>query len=288
MKLSSRQRRQWNDKGYLVLTTFFSPEEIGAVNRVVDARIADPSSFGNATVDAISGQYSGQRFRGSEAPPEVFEGPVKINDLFLDEPAVRNIALSERLTQVLAQLLDGPPMVCNSLNFLWGSQQPDHFDTWYMPPPLPPPRPPGLLARLIGRKPDEPRQDKLAVSSVCLEDVHPDAGPLVYYPGSHKISPYRFSHGGIHAREEEMPACRAYVEEQIRKAGIVKEEFRGKSGDVFIWHGQLLHGGTPIRNPALTRKTLVTHYWRALDVPPEKAVRVHDTGYYEKRGHQQA
>ena len=137
-------------------------------------------------------------------------------------------------------------MVCNSLNFLWGSQQPDHFDTWYMPPPV---------------------ANKLVVSSICLEDVRPDAGPLVYYPGTHKIEPYRFSRGGIHAVSEEMPACRAYVEEQVRKIQTERREFLGKAGDVFLWHGQLLHGGTGIRNLNYTRKTLLTHYWRARTTP---------------------
>ncbi len=282
-RLTGEQKRHWKQKGYLILSSFFTRAEVEAVNSVVDHRIASPASFGNATVDVIHGAYGGKRFRASEAPHEVFGGPIKINDLFLDEPEVRNLALNERLTRVLAQLLDGAPLVCNSLNFIWGSQQPDHFDTWYMPPPRPAR---GRLARLMLFLQPEQRQDRLAVSSICLEDVNPDAGPLVYYPGSHKLPPYRFSHGGIHAVNEEMKACRAYVEKEIKEAGITKEEFRGKAGDVFLWHGQLLHGGTPIRNPALTRKTLVTHYWRAQDLPRDRAVSVHETGFYEKREHQ--
>ncbi len=83
-----------------------------------------------------------------------------------------------------------------------------------------------------------------------------------------------------------MPACRAYLEEQLRRANIQKREFLGKTGDVFLWHGQLLHGGTPIKTPDRTRKTLVTHYWRAQDVEPSRAIKVHETGYYERRDHQ--
>lgn len=250
------------------------------MNALVDRLLASPSSFGNAMVNVLHGRYVGQRFRISEAPPEIFKGPIKIKDLFLDEPVVRDLALNKRLTQVLAQLLEGSPLVCNSLNFVWGSQQPDHFDTWYMPPP----RKPNPF--LPFRRPPEPRQDRLAVSSICLEDAHPDAGPLTYYPGSHRLPPYRFSHGGIHAVNEEMPACLAYVEKQIKDAEITKEQFLGKARDVFIWHGQLLHGGAQIKDSARTRKTLVTHYWRVQDVPPDRVVRVHDTGFYEKRAHQ--
>ncbi|MFM7170537.1 MAG: hypothetical protein ACKOYH_06760 [Cyanobium sp.] len=36
--------------------------------------------------------------------------------------------------------------------------------------------------------------------------------------------------------------------------------FLPKRGDVLIWHGALIHGGTPMANPALTRRSLVCHY----------------------------
>ena len=261
------QKQFWNENGFLVLSGFFSAAAVRAVNKVVDRIIANPDSLGNATVDVLHGEHTGKRFRGRSAPKEAFQGPIKINDLFLQEPEVRNLALNERLTRVLSELLDGAPMVCNSLNFLWGSQQPDHFDSWYMPPPV---------------------ENKMVVSSICLEDVHPEAGPLVYYPGTHKIPPYRFSHGGIHAVESEMDACRAYLQEQLQRTGAERRAFLGKAGDVFLWHGQLLHGGTPINNLGRTRKTLVTHYWRAEDVEQERAIKVHRSGYYLKREHQAA
>jgi len=37
---------------------------------------------------------------------------------------------------------------------------------------------------------------------------------------------------------------------------------------VFIWSCQIAHGGTPIADPKSTRRSLVTHYWRADDMPP--------------------
>lgn len=247
--------------------------------------MANPSSFGQATVDALHGEHTGKRFRAVEAPREVFNGPIKINDLFLDEPEVRNLALSERLTKILSGLLDGAPLVCNSLNFIWGSQQPDHVDSWFMPAPVRNAR----ERHWWQPKPPEPLDfnNRLAVSSICLEDVHPGAGPLVYYPGSHKIPPFRFPNGGFAALQDGTEQCSNYVHEQIAKAGLRREEFLGKAGDVFLWHGQLVHGGSVIGEPSRTRKTLVTHYWRAADVDPSRAVKVHETGFHEKRGHQE-
>jgi hypothetical protein len=51
---------------------------------------------------------------------------------------------------------------------------------------------------------------------------------------------------------------------------LKETEFRGKSGDVFLWHAQLLHGGRPIRDMAKTRSSLVVHYWRAGDLPADQ------------------
>jgi ectoine hydroxylase-related dioxygenase (phytanoyl-CoA dioxygenase family) len=265
--LTTEELSGWRDRGYLVLSSFFAPREVEAVNALIDRRMANPSSFGKATVDVLHGALVGQRLRAVEAPAEAFRGPIKINDLFIDEPEVRDLALNRKLTQILSELLDGAPIICNSLNFLWGSQQPDHFDTWYMPPPV---------------------QNKLAVTSICLEDVSPHAGPLAYYPGTHRIPPYRFSHGGIHAIESEMPAGRAYIAEQMAAMKSERKEFIGRQGDVFLWHGQLLHGGSRITEMRQTRKTLVTHYWRAQDVEPHFAFQVHESGYYYRRGHSSA
>jgi ectoine hydroxylase-related dioxygenase (phytanoyl-CoA dioxygenase family) len=185
-----------------------------------------------------------------DAPVEAFNTrPVKFNDLFLETDIVRRCNMHPRLVPILDALLDGPPVVCNSLNFIRGSEQTDHIDSWFMPPPV---------------------LHKMVVTSVCLEDVHPDAGPLVYYPSSHKIPPYRFSDGRLNAIDAEMPKCFEYVRGEVEKRGLKPATFLGRKGDVFIWASQLLHGGSPINDPKRTRKSLVTHYWRASDMPRHK------------------
>jgi ectoine hydroxylase-related dioxygenase (phytanoyl-CoA dioxygenase family) len=103
------------------------------------------------------------------------------------------------------------------------------------------------------------------ISSVCLEDVRPDAGPIFCYPGSHTIPPYQSSTNGANA-EMEMSACRAYLANEIAARGLAKTALVGLAGDVFLWHSQLLHGGLPVRNASLTRKSLLTRYARKQDV----------------------
>ena len=197
-------------------------------------------------VDIFIGTPREQRTRLSDAPLDARLTPHKLNDLYLESDVIRRTVLEERLSGVLEEVLEGPPLVCNSLNLEFGSQQRDHTDSLYMTAPV------GLY---------------LAASWIALEDGSPDSGPLRYYAGSHKIPPYLFTTGAITAVDAEMPRYYEYMQRELARREIKAETFVPKVGDVFIWHSQLYHGGEPIKNPSLTRRSLVTHYWRAQDIP---------------------
>jgi len=108
----------------------------------------------------------------------------------------------------------------------------------------------------------------LTAAWIAFEDIHPDSGPLVYYPGSHKL-PYVFSkevgitekafreegYGPYHARYE------PYIRGLIERHGLQPKHFHAKTGDVLIWHANLLHGGSARRDMRLTRKALVCHFY---------------------------
>lgn len=267
--LSAEQKEKWDRDGYLVLPQFFAADIIDPINALI-VTLSDPHTrprdlASRLVVDLLSGPSGDQRVRLADAPVEALSRPVKFNDLFLETDIVRACSLHPRLVPILDELLDGAPAVCNSLNFIQGSEQTDHIDSWFMPPPV---------------------LNKMVVTSVCLEDVHPDAGPLVYYPGSHKIPPYRFSDGRLNAIEAEMQGCFDYVHGEIEKRGLKRETFIGRKGDVFIWSAQLAHGGSPIKDPARTRRSLVTHYWRASDMARHKLERWAPGAYYFARDHQ--
>jgi phytanoyl-CoA hydroxylase len=263
--LTTEQRKFWEDNGFLILKGLIPREVIADVNVDIEATIKNRKNFKEVKVDPLEGPLVGRRLPISEAPDEVFAASFKLNDLYLESSIVRDANLNDSLVAILSELLAGDPIVINSLNFVRGSQQPYHFDTWYMPPPVP---------------------NTLVVSSICLEDIHADAGPLFYYPGSHLIPPYKFSHGGINAIEAEMGACRAHIDQEIAARGLQKTAFLGSAGDVFLWHAQLLHGGMQIRDTARTRKSLVTHYWRMKDVAPDSVGVFAGNKYFYKRPHQ--
>jgi len=47
----------------------------------------------------------------------------------------------------------------------------------------------------------------------------------------------------------------------VERRGYEKKEAILKRGQAIIWDANLLHGGSPIKNPELTRYSQVTHYF---------------------------
>ena len=126
----------------------------------------------------------------------------------------------------------------------------------------------------------------LIATSICLEDVHPDAGPLNYVAGSHSIPPFLNVDGGRNVRTaEEQDQANWYYRSAMADRKMSDEYFLGNAGEVIIWHEQLMHGGSPIKNMARTRKSLVTHYWRCAEMDPAVLL-PHGSGFYFNRPHQ--
>jgi ectoine hydroxylase-related dioxygenase (phytanoyl-CoA dioxygenase family) len=91
----------------------------------------------------------------------------------------------------------------------------------------------------------------------------------------------------MHAVSGEMEKYRAYMMEEISKRGLKSTKFCAKKGDVFIWHSQLFHGGSPIIDRKKTRKSLVTHYFKKGDLECN-AVKQNEFASYIQRPHQPA
>ncbi|WP_051377409.1 phytanoyl-CoA dioxygenase family protein [Paraburkholderia dilworthii] len=233
-------KQDFECNGFAILPAFYSHSEIDAVlDSIATRKLARPM---NVTVDLLD---TGERsLLGLLTAQEIATRRMKINDLYLDMPGVRELALSERIAPILRELLGQAPALCNSLYFEKGSQQPAHVDSIYMTPATP---------------------NHLIAIWVALEDAHADAGQLEYYPASHKIEQMIFSNGTRHFEPAEMPKWHAYMDEEVAKAGLHKKTFSAKKGDVFIWHSNLLHGGGPISDPSRTRKSLVFHYFSTSD-----------------------
>ena len=149
------------------------------------------------------------------------------------------------LRALVAALLGHETKLFQSINFLSGSEQRTHSDSIHM-----------STFPLGG----------MAAAWVALEDITPGNGPLHYYPGSHKLPYYLnadYQNEGSRwlIGDKEYTAYEAYIHQKIAEAGIQKQIFLARKGDVFIWHANLMHGGEPHLDKAQTRKSMVFHYF---------------------------
>ena len=62
-----------------------------------------------------------------------------------------------------------------------------------------------------------------------------------------------------------MAAWTSYIEAQVKERGIPEKIFLAKKGDLFIWHSDLLHAGSPIKDIQRTRNSIVCHYYGEAD-----------------------
>jgi ectoine hydroxylase-related dioxygenase (phytanoyl-CoA dioxygenase family) len=263
MGLTVDQQQQWSDNGYLILKHVYPPEYIDSLNNLIDNLWEGREQLtAQYVIDIFVESENEKRIFFADAPKEARQAPYKLNDLFLTSEQIRMAAAGEILTPILSELLDGFPMICNTLNFEYGSQQDYHVDTFYMPSPTP---------------------NKMIASWLALEDATLRNGPLTYYPGSHNIPPFLFSNGSTLVVPEEMGQFNAYMQEEIAKRNLRPVTFMAEKGDVLIWHSQLYHGGCEILDKGTTRKSLVTHYFTKEDFPDIEAPLITDSSCYMNR-----
>lgn len=179
---------------------------------------------------------------------------VKFNSIHSISRAAAWLSLTREVAVFLRHVFALPPCVLQSLTFYRGSQQPAHIDYPYV----------RCQTRLA----------HLAASWIPLEDIHADSGPLAYYPGSHRTEASGFfdwGHGSILLEPDSERSPMDFAEHlwsRMRTCAIAPGIFLPKRGDVLIWHGNLVHEGTAIRDPARTRKSYVTHYTSLWGYPP--------------------
>jgi ectoine hydroxylase-related dioxygenase (phytanoyl-CoA dioxygenase family) len=260
--ISPFQLLNWRRHGFVVLRNFFGEEQIAAANQELDTLWCERNRPDNPLVIDVYGDSHRRKFL-RDALDEDRNFVYKLNDVYLESELTRSLCLDPKLIQILSALNDGPPMICNSLHFERGSEQQLHFDTYYMPPP---------------------HGGRLIVTSICLEDVHPEAGPIVYVRGSQTMPPFIGARGDrtIVGRDE-LAEATAYAYANLDVEGNM-QPFLGKRGDVLIWHEQLFHGGSPIVDHELTRRSLVTHYFRADNVFADR-MQSFGNGFWLERPH---
>ncbi|MEB3157818.1 MAG: phytanoyl-CoA dioxygenase family protein [Cyanobacteriota bacterium] len=222
---------------------------------------ADPI-LGGIEIDGPEKYYRSRYLRNLAIDDFRQEPPgLKLVDLQRFYDSARRIAFSQAAIAFLEELFGAPPALIQSLTFWKSSEQPIHQDFSYV-----------HHHRKLG---------ELAAAWIPLEDIHPDSGPLVYYKGSHRPDQLGFFDWGegsiLASREADHEVFNAYthhLRRLVEQNALQPSIFLPKRGDLLIWHGALIHGGTPMRNPAITRRSFVCHYTTVASHKKAQAFRV--------------
>jgi hypothetical protein len=161
---------------------------------------------------------------------------------------VKAIAVASAVLDLLGTLYGRQARPFQTLNFKFGTQQRPHADAVHFNTD-----PPGLMCGVW----------------VAMEDIDDDCGPLVYYPGSHKLPYASPSHVGIKiepgqeavSQEAYQAHYEPYIEQLLEREGIQPRYATLSKGQAVVWAANLLHGGSPVRVPGRTRRSQVTHYF---------------------------
>ena len=168
----------------------------------------------------------------------------RVQDGWKSSMAVRYAAADHDTLELLAYLHSGSSAVepFQTLNFKRGTQQPTHSDVVHFD--------------------TAPRRAQMAASWIALENIHVDAGPLVFYPRSHAKGLWDYTQLELwNSTGKDYFAYERAVEQAIAATGMQPAYATIPRGTSFVWAASLLHGGSRQNNPNRTRLSQVTHYW---------------------------
>ncbi len=227
-ELSAEEARiasELHEHGFAVLD--FPDPEIDARIERIKARLAP--RFGIAFDDPEADKTLAER---------------RIQDAWTFDQDVQAIAANAGIIALLTKLWGRQAFPFQTLNFPVGTQQAAHSDAVHFS---------SLPERFM------------CGVWVAMEYVGPEAGPLFYYPGSHR---WPIMTNGLIGRRgfggELDSAQTPYTEAWdalIEASGAQLRSFEARKGQALVWCANLLHGGSPQTDPRLTRWSQVTHYY---------------------------
>jgi Phytanoyl-CoA dioxygenase (PhyH) len=169
---------------------------------------------------------------------------MRVQDAWSFDPDVRALAANARVLKILGDIFGRKAWPFQTLNFPVGTQQHYHSDSVHFS--------------------SIPERFMCGVW-VALEDVSEGAGPLEYYPGSHKWPIVYNDRIGVRVTNSNTRTSQEIYhdvwEALVEKTGASPQLFFPRKGDALIWAANLLHGGSRQLDPNATRWSQVTHYF---------------------------
>ncbi len=173
-----------------------------------------------------------------------FEISDRVQDAWRHSKAARKLATLPKVRRLLSAAYGRKPFAFQTLNFKRGTQQDIHSDAIHFH--------------------SVPERFMCGVW-VALEDVDPNAGPLAYIPGSHRLPIMTMRKAGVNHPE---PTYDDHIEtylpalaRQLAESGLPERRATPRKGTALVWAANLAHGGAPIIDSGSTRRSQVTHFY---------------------------
>jgi Phytanoyl-CoA dioxygenase (PhyH) len=166
--------------------------------------------------------------------------PNRIQDAWKIDERVKALALAPPVLAVLQDLYARTPLPFQTINFRIGSQQKAHSDALHFNS-----KPEGFMCGVW----------------VALEDADMENGPVVFYPGSHRLPFVTMADAGLEATEAGYGDYERYIEELIARERLEPRHGTIGKGQALVWAANLLHGGAPQPDRSRSRHSQVTHYF---------------------------
>jgi hypothetical protein len=216
--------RQFVEEGFLVLPDVINAAHLKRLNAALD--------------DAVEKKLEGYEWGVSQ----------RLHNLHLQYPAIRELWLHPTVSRTLRLIFGAPARPCQSLTYVFGSEQQYHQDTVH------------LTSFPAGRM--------CGVWS-ALEDVQPNSGELVVFPRSHRLPRVYMKDAGAKKVTDDwtefgetvVPIWTEQLQPNSKK--FVREVYRPKAGTVLIWHENLMHAGSIRLDKSISRRSIVGHYFAA-------------------------
>ena len=218
--------------------------------------IFDPE-LSHTTLDSIISDLAGEYKESGPATDVAYRSGGRIQDAWRINPHVRAVAVAPKTLSLLEELYGRRPLPFQTLNFPTGTQQRPHADAMHFNS-----IPPTFMCGVW----------------VALEDVDMDNGPLVYYPGSHKLpevtaedlkrreqSYFQRAVSSLLRRpvttSDAYPTYERMIADLIESHKLEPHYATINKGQALLWAANLLHGGAFQRDKSRSRHSQVTHYY---------------------------
>ncbi|GAB3931428.1 hypothetical protein GCM10028804_43590 [Larkinella terrae] len=243
--------RDWRDQGCVILENALPVEWLDGLWQEADEVVDNNEKY---SVKSLVYQFNdGKETPVKDVPKEKLKGVgSRLLDYHNSSVGAKKILTHPHLATFLQAVFNERTAVFQSTIFKYGSQQGMHQDF------------PWVVLKIASH---------LVAAWIPLEDVSPDAGPVVYYQGSHRLPKFNFGDGILFSGHDVVftPAdFSRYLEKICARNGIEKTVLLLKKGDAMFWHAALVHSGSRINKPELTRKSLVCHYSTVRSYPKHR------------------